>query len=70
MTKDAIVFVGCCFVAVFLAGLVIGQDNKPHVCPVAEGQQVVSTIDSKDAQVCVYANSYGRATQKKRAVKS
>ena len=68
MSADARVFVGCCFIAVFFAGLVIGRDNQPLLCPVAQGQQIVSTIAP---DTCVYArNIYGRAVRNGRAVKS
>jgi hypothetical protein len=66
MSVDARVFLGCCVVSVFFAGLAIGQQHPPAVCPVVAGQTVVSTIDSRDGQICVYANSYGRATRRVR----
>jgi len=64
MTKDAIVFIGCCFAGVFALGIEVGKDNRPLLCPVVPGEQVVSTIDSKGEQLCVYANAYGRATRR------
>lgn len=66
MSADARVFLGYCVIAVFFAGLVIGQQHTPRACPVVAGQQVVSTIDGKDGQLCVYANAYGRATRRVR----
>lgn len=69
MTKDAIVFIGVLWAGSIALAIDIGMQHQPYVYPVAEGQQVVSTIDSKAAQVCVYANSYGRALQKRKAVK-
>jgi hypothetical protein len=67
LTKDAIVFLACCVIGVFALGLEIGKDNKPLLCPVVPGQQIVSTVAP---DVCVYASSYGRAVRKAKAVKS
>lgn len=68
MTTDAKIFVGCCFIAVFFAGLVIGKDNQPLLCPVAPGHQIVSTVAP---DTCVYVqNLYGRSLRKRKAVKS
>lgn len=67
MTKDAIVFAVCCVIGVFALGLEIGKDNKPLLCPVVPGQQIVSTVAP---DVCVYASSYGRSVRKAKAVKS
>ena len=64
MTIDAKIFVGCCFLGMFFAGLVIGQDRQPLACPVVAGQQVVSTIDSRTEQVCHYVSQYGRAVRR------
>jgi hypothetical protein len=64
MTRPADYAVVAGTVICSLLAFAIGQQRQPYVCPVAEGQQVVSTIDSKDAQVCIYANSYGRATRR------
>ena len=61
MSADAKVFIGCCFIAVFLAGLVIGKDNQPALCPVAPGHQIVSTVAP---DTCIYVqNIYGRAVR-------
>ncbi|MGB5049950.1 MAG: hypothetical protein WBO46_13495 [Caldilineaceae bacterium] len=62
MSADAKVFAGCCFIAVFLAGLVVGQDSKPPLCPVVQGQQIVSTVAP---DTCIYVhNIYGRSVRK------
>lgn len=65
MTKDAIVFLVCCFAGVFALGIEIGKDNKPLLCPVVPGQQIVSTVAP---DTCVYVqNIYGRAVRKVKA---
>jgi hypothetical protein len=63
LTKDAAVFIVCCFAGVFALGIEVGKDNRPLLCPVVPGQQIVSTIAP---DVCVYASSYGRALRKVR----
>lgn len=67
MSADRIVFAACCVIGVFALGLEIGKDNKPLLCPVVPGQQIVSTVAP---DVCVYASSYGRSVRKAKAVKS
>jgi hypothetical protein len=52
---------------VFALGVEIGKDNRPLLCPVVPGQQIVSTIAP---DVCVYASSYGRALRKAKAIRS
>ena len=64
MTADRAVFITVVLAATFVAGLTTGQATKPKLCPVAEGQTVVSTHDSRSEQICVYASSYGRALRK------
>lgn len=64
LSKDAIVFIACCFAGVFALGIEIGKDNRPLTCPLVAGQQIVSTVDSKTEQTCHYATSYGRAVRK------
>lgn len=69
MTKDAIVFVGVLWAGSIALAIDIGMQHQPYICPTAPGLEVVSTIDSKAAQVCVYASSYGRALQRRKAVR-
>ena len=64
MSTAAIVFGGCCVVAVFALGLEIGRQHIALACPAVPGQQVVSTIDRGSEQVCIYANATGRALRK------
>lgn len=66
MSADAIVFAACCALGLFALGVEVGQQHQPAACPVVPGEQVVSTIDSRDGQTCVYARSYGRALRKVR----
>ena len=66
MSADAIVLAVCSALGLFALGLEIGQQHQAPACPTVPGQQVVSTIDSKDGQMCVYANAYGRALRKVR----
>ena len=66
MSADSIVFVACCALGLLTLGIEIGQQHQAPACPTVPGQQVVSTIDSKDGQMCVYANAYGRALRKVR----
>lgn len=66
MSADAIVFVGACALGLMALGIQIGQQHQAPACPTVAGQQVVSTSDGRDGQVCVYANAYGRATRKVR----
>lgn len=66
MSADAVVFGVCCAIGLFALGIEIGQQHQAAVCPTVPGQMVVSTIDSRDGQMCVYANSFGRATRKVR----
>lgn len=63
---DTIVFVACCAIGIFALGMEIGKQNAPLACPTVAGQQIISTVNSKTAQVCVYASSYGRALRKVR----
>jgi hypothetical protein len=66
MSADAVVFVAACVMGTFALGLEVGAANVPPACPTVAGQQVVSTIDGRDGQVCVYAKAYGRATRRVR----
>jgi hypothetical protein len=68
MSADAKVFAGCCVIAALAIGIEIGKDNKPLLCPVVAGHEVVSTVAP---DTCVYAQTlYGRALRKSRATKS
>ena len=65
---DRIVFWACVIIGVGLYTDGVYQYGYKHgqalkVCAVVPGQQVVSST----ADVCTYANSYGRATTKRRA---
>ena len=64
MSTDATVFVACCALALLALGIEIGQQHQAAVCPIVPGQQVVTTIDSRDGQMCVYAKAYGRALRR------
>ena len=65
---DTIVFAACCLIGVFALGLEIGKDNKPLLCPIVAGHEVVSTVAP---DTCVYAQTiYGRALRKGKATKS
>lgn len=66
MSADAIVFVVVGVIGTFALGMEIGAAHVPPACPTVAGQQVVSTIDGRDGQVCVYAKAYGRATRRVR----
>ena len=66
MSADGFVLSGCLIAVALAAGIEIGQQHVPPACPTVAGQQIVSTIDGKDGQVCVYANAYGRATRRVR----
>lgn len=70
MITDANVFSVCLAIGLLFLGVEIGKQNKPFTCPVSAGQQVVSTIDSKNEQLCIYAESFGRAIRKVKAGKS
>lgn len=69
MSANSAVFWLCLCMAFLWVGIEIGMEN-PHKpaprpafrCPVVQGQEVVSSHDSRDGQFCTYANSYGRAT--------
>ena len=64
MKADSIVFVACCALGLLALGITIGQQHQAPACPTVAGEQIVSTIDSKGVQVCVYAKTYGRALRK------
>lgn len=64
MNADISVLIGCFMAGLFWLGLEIGQFTQPLLCPVVEGQQIVSTTTTKDGQHCTYSSSYGRATRK------
>jgi hypothetical protein len=64
MSADAVVFVAACVIGIFALGMEIGAAHVQAACPVVAGQQVVSTVDSRDGQFCTYAASYGRATRR------
>lgn len=66
MSADAVVLAVCCALGLFALGVEIGQQHQPAACPTVPGQQVVSTSDGRDGQVCVYAKSYGRALRRVR----
>ena len=66
---DRIVFWVCVVSTLILYTHLIWEDGfnsgkaEPRKCAVVSGQQVVSST----ADVCVYANAFGRATTKRRA---
>lgn len=66
---DRIVFWSCLILSIILYTLTVWDDgyaagkNAPKSCASVPGQQVVSTT----AETCTYANSFGRATTKRRA---
>ena len=66
MSADATVFAVCCALGLLALGITIGQQHQAPACPTVAGQQVVSTTDGRDGQICVYANAYGRATRRVR----
>lgn len=65
MNADKIVVWGTIASFAFAIGFGVGgRKHEPLICPVAQGQQVVSTINSQGEQLCIYANSYGKAVRK------
>ncbi len=61
---DGIVFALCCALATFALGVEVGGAHVPPTCPTVAGHEVISTIDGRDGQMCVYAKSYGRALKR------
>ncbi len=66
MSADGFVLSACLIAVAIAAGIEVGRQQAPMVCPSVAGQEVVRTVASQDGRICVYASSYGRALRKVR----
>jgi hypothetical protein len=70
MTWDKAIVIASFAGGCFALGLMLGE-AKPlppvqKVCPVVQGQQVISTSSTREGEYCTYATSYGKAMKPRR----
>lgn len=61
--RDGMVFTGCLILFAFWMGLEVGMVSKPKVCPMVDGKQAVSTVNTPQGEYCMYE----RVTKTKKA---